>query len=224
MDVWRAGGMPEINVAMMHIDCDILGPDKRALVWVQGCRKRCKGCMSPEWRRLKRAFLIPPEDLARRILDADVDGVTISGGEPMLQAAGLFRCLYLVRQAKRETSVICFTGYTVEELEQSPPGPGVHDLLGQCDLLIDGRYIPALNNARGMRGSTNQRFHFLTDRLIGEYTDIFEGARKSNVLLFGESAVLIGVPAPDVLDTFLKSIELFNNTSSLCIRTTINNG
>ena len=44
-------------------------------------------------------------------------------GEPMLQAAGLSSMLRAVR-ASRDVDVLCFSGYRLEQLHQSPPGPG----------------------------------------------------------------------------------------------------
>ena len=43
--------------------------------------------------------------------------------------------------------------------------PAVMELIGQCDILVDGPYIRELpDTARRWIGSTNQRIHFLTDR------------------------------------------------------------
>ena len=211
MEKWTIGGLPKINIAKVAMANDVLGPGRRAIVWVQGCRKRCKECMSPEWLPLRAANSLLPKSLAHILLDANVNGVTISGGEPMLQAAGLSECLRIVKMV-HDTSVICFSGYTLSNLKKSPPGPGVEDLLGQLDVLIDGPYIPTFNDGRGMRGSTNQHFHFLTNRFAGQSEEWEQRVRISEVLITSDGAMLIGVPASGVLETFHKSIDLFNAT------------
>lgn len=96
----------------------------------------------------------------------DVDGVTFLGGEPFEQAAGLAAVAEAVQS--RGQSVMTFTGYQIEEL-RSRPDPGVQSLLRSTDLLVDGPYERnSLDPVRPWVGSTNQRFHALTDR----YTDL----------------------------------------------------
>ena len=55
-----------------------------------------------------------------------------------------------------------FTGYTLEQLRRRPDAAL---LLAHTDLLVDGPYRAGLpDNVRPWVGSTNQRFHFLTER------------------------------------------------------------
>ena len=63
-------------------------------------------------------------------------------------------------------SVIVFSGYTLAELHaQGASRPAVRDLLAATDVLVDGRYDAGRpENERLWAGSTNQRFHYLTDR------------------------------------------------------------
>jgi len=59
-------------------------------------------------------------------------------------------------------SVMTFTGHRLEELQQMQ---GARSLLAHTDLLVDGRYDAERRDpARPWVGSTNQRFHFLTER------------------------------------------------------------
>jgi anaerobic ribonucleoside-triphosphate reductase activating protein len=87
--------------------------------------------------------------------------VTYSGGEPILQ------CDVLVELNKvlinNELSIVCYTGYTLEELRKSND-PKINEFLSQVDILIDGRYQEANKANLIWRGSKNQRVHFLTGR------------------------------------------------------------
>ena len=68
-------------------------------------------------------------------------------------------------------SVMTFTGYTIEELQDQshPHYESRKRLLEFTDLLVDGRYEAAkIDKQRPWVGSTNQRFHFLTDRYTPE--------------------------------------------------------
>jgi len=110
----------------------------------------------------KGGALVAPAELAARVPVADVEGVTLLGGEPFEQALALAHFASYVRE--RGMSVMVFTGHQREDLERSLL-PGVRDLLAQTDLLVDGPYIAErTDRRRPWAGSTNQRFHFLSDR------------------------------------------------------------
>jgi anaerobic ribonucleoside-triphosphate reductase activating protein len=129
-------------------------------------------------------------------LDLDaIDGLTFSGGEPMEQAAGLATLARLARQ-KKALNLICFTGYRYGRLLKNPPNDGVADLLAQVDVLIDGPFIRALNDSRGLRGSSNQRIIYLTSNLRDHD---FESQRRAVEITItdGELSV-IGIPTPDI--------------------------
>jgi anaerobic ribonucleoside-triphosphate reductase activating protein len=181
-----------LNVASTISATRALGPGLRAVVWVQGCPFRCPGCISPESRPFEPARLVRVETLVSELLiDPDVTGFTYSGGEPMMQAAGLARLIRIARR-RRELSLVCFTGFTLDELRADPPTAGVSDLLEEIDVLIDGRYVAELNDNRGLRGSHNQRVHFLTDCLEGH--DFETEPRQAEIYIEAGQAVLIGVP------------------------------
>ena len=179
---------PLLNLAAFCPSTTALGPGSRAALWVQGCPFRCHGCLAPDWLPFQPASLVSPADLAETILASGVTGITLSGGEPMLQAQALAELVALVR-AKRDLDVICFTGFLYEDLLCDPHAVR---LLSFVDLLIDGPYLPELNDGLGLRGSSNQVFHHLTPRLQG--TDFAALPRKVEVFLSDGQAFLVGVP------------------------------
>lgn len=168
-----------------------LGPGKRLAIWTQGCLKKCPGCVSPEFRPLKPALQVDGKALAAfACSQKDFDGITISGGEPFLQTSKLTRLIHLIRKEKTEFSVIIFTGFLRNELIWDE----AKALLQVTDLLIDGPYIQELTCDQGLRGSTNQQFHFLTDRLMPFYEEIVNGNRKREIHYRGKSVFPIGIP------------------------------
>ena len=179
-----------------------LGPGTRYVIWTQGCRRSCKGCMTPESRSLTGGYLKDIQELADSIVSAGREGITISGGEPFLQAACLVRLIGLIRE-KRDTGVIIYTGFTLEELMESED-TSVHELLCACDLLIDGEYVEELNDGRNLRGSSNQRAIPLSDR-YREYVDIY-GSRPAEIEFFMKenSLSMVGVPSRELLRRFVK--------------------
>ena len=142
------------------------GPGRRAALWVQGCDKRCPGCCNATYLVIQEREVVAAAEVVARIAAAKaqyaIEGVTLLGGEPMLQARGLADVAAGCRQLG--LSVMTFTGYTVQELEVVQPG-GCEELLAQTDVLVDGPYLADQpETARNWVGSRNQRFHYLTDR------------------------------------------------------------
>lgn len=199
-----------LNIAAISSGENHLGPGYRCAVWVQGCAFNCKGCVAPDWIPIRPANLIRPEVLVEHILaDPKVEGLTFSGGEPMLQAYALSRLARLARQS-RDLSIICFTGFTHNQLIHHPPGPGVVELLEMVDVLIDGPYVKALDDNKGLRGSSNQRIIHLTERLRG--FDFENHPRKSILHVNDGHILMVGVPPKGFDNAFQQAVDSANQT------------
>ena len=64
-------------------------------------------------------------------------------------------------------SLMAFSGYTLEELSARAASsePEIADLLATLDVLVDGRYEAGHpEHERLWVGSSNQRFHYFTER------------------------------------------------------------
>lgn len=137
------------------------GPGWRAAIWVQGCSLACPGCFNPRTHTAEGGFAIEVSELIERIvrLRDTIEGVTVSGGEPLEQGAGV---LELVRGIRRETklSIVVFSGYEIREIGSGPN----RELLDWIDVLIAGRYVASRRVARGLRGSANKTVHCLSSR------------------------------------------------------------
>lgn len=139
------------------------GPGLRFAIWVQGCSIHCPGCFNPHFWGTRGGVEQPVSGLVQRVVAANVEGITLLGGEPFEQAGGLARLAAAVRE--QGLSVMTFTGYERAFLESPHAPPGAGALLAATDLLVDGRYDTARpDTLRPWVGSTNQRFHFLTNR------------------------------------------------------------
>lgn len=190
-----------LNIAATSIATESLGPGRRAVVWVQGCPFSCRECVAPEWIPFHSERRVTPAALAQEIVAGPrITGLTISGGEPMMQAGALAELVNEVR-AHLDISVICFTGFTLRRLRSEPPNRGVGALLSVVDVLIDGLYVAARNNGRGLRGSTNQIVHHMTDRLAGSGYDFENRSRTAELRIDDRALTLIGVPPHGLLET-----------------------
>jgi anaerobic ribonucleoside-triphosphate reductase activating protein len=162
-------GELQLQVAESHPACTVLGPGTRFVLWVQGCPLNCRECVSPQWIPFAGGQSTTVTEVAERILATPVGGLTLSGGEPFAQAAALTRLVELLR-ARRDLSVMSYSGYTIEHL-RAHGSPDQHRLLSQLDILVDGPYLAARHADLRWRGSANQRLHFLTDRHRPEPAD-----------------------------------------------------
>ena len=143
--------------------CSVLGPGLRAVIWVQGCPLRCRGCLAPETLPTETGAQRSASELAGWLAGlTDIEGVTFSGGEPFAQADGLAELLDKVRSTRPQLSAMSYSGFRLETLRRGTLGQRA--LLDRLDLLIDGPYqAPKHANLR-WRGSANQRLIALTPR------------------------------------------------------------
>lgn len=170
-----------------------LGPGVRYGLWVQGCLKRCKGCVSPEAQPLYAGSLIEVGKLADEIIHTpQIEGITVSGGEPLLQQDALCELLSAIKK-QRDLGVLLYTGFRYEEIVRQP-------LLQWCDALIDGEYESTLDDGKSLRGSANQRLFYLSGRYKGKLNFGFDGRYTEFSTTAGNRLVLVGIPTADDIE------------------------
>ena len=139
-------------------DSIVDGPGLRFTVFTQGCLHNCKGCQNPETHDINGGKEMEAESIIAQLLSNPLtDGVTLSGGEPFLQAED---CAEIAKAAKENgLNVWTYTGYTFEELyEKSKTESGIRELLSFTDVLVDGKFILEQRSLNvKWRGSGNQR-------------------------------------------------------------------
>lgn len=173
-----------------------LGPGERVCLWLQGCARSCPDCISPE--------LLPitgPETEERLLADillrtaslGKCTGLTISGGEPFLQASALLRLLGLVRSGFED--ILVYTGFTLEELRREACGPAGKECLNRIDVLIDGPYVRERNHRECvLRGSDNQIIHYLNQEAAGRYGAYLAQGRLLESFSHDGAVILTGIP------------------------------
>lgn len=170
---------------------EVLGPYKRFIIWVQGCNRRCKGCIAKDSWALDRGELVKVDTIVQQILHQEnIEGITISGGEPFLQQDALCELISKVREHKN-IGVIIYTGMKYSEIEKTA-------LAHSADLIIDGEYIEELNDNKSLRGSSNQNVLCLTERyenIVSEYYG--RNGRKIELILADGATKMIGIPSKE---------------------------
>lgn len=177
---------------------ELLGPGERAVLWVYGCCFDCPGCIATNFKQ--GSYLeASEEELSEWFLTSGMSDITISGGEPMLQAEALAKMLRMIRE-KREIGVIVYSGFVYEDLlKRAKEEQGIEAFLAEIDLLIDGPYMEEKNDNQPFRGSANQRIIPLTDRYIDKIDAYYHhtNGRQVEVRLSGEKTLMVGVPSKD---------------------------
>lgn len=96
------------------------GPGSRAVIWLQGCSLNCPGCWNPLSHSIEAGIAVEIASVVEWVTDLQsirlIDGLTISGGEPMEQAGALLALLQALRLRVPELSIGVFSGYTETEL------------------------------------------------------------------------------------------------------------
>lgn len=134
------------------------GPGHRVVLRVQGCPHNCQGCTTPAVQDPWFGQSATVNEILDKFIDVhDVDGFTISGGEPFDQALECARLVIDVKHDHPDYTIWVYTGYTYEEIVQANNYVW-NLLLDVTDVLVDGRYdVSQKCNDLKYRYSRNQR-------------------------------------------------------------------
>ena len=146
----------QIRLAGVEPESIVDGPGYRLAVFVQGCPHHCPGCHNPATHDFSGGTLRDTAEITAMLgKNPLVRGVTLTGGEPMMQAAALCEIARAARE--RGMSVWCYTGYTLEALLKEQNSDRMR-LLALVDVLVDGPYIAHERSLDLLYcGSRNQR-------------------------------------------------------------------
>ena len=147
---------------------EVLGPGRRIGIWMDGCIHHCPGCSNPELWEQQACYHTDADTVLRLVrmvaAEHEVDGFTITGGDPFFQPDALRELLPRLREIAPD--ILVYTGYLMEELPE--------DILSQITVLIDGKYVEARNHGEMLRGSDNQRILILEEA----YRDLYESYQR----------------------------------------------
>lgn len=188
-----------LNIYNLIESTKTLGPYNRFALWTQGCTFSCIGCMTPDSQSLDGGVEISAQEMAITILKTPkIEGITISGGEPFLQAEALVKMINSVRE-ERDFGVIVYSGFTLEQLRVKNDLE-VNSLLESIDILIDGLFDEKLNDGVSLRGSSNQNVYQLTQRYANVFDELYaKNIREIEIHMQEENMMIVGIPKNDTL-------------------------
>lgn len=143
----------------IHHPVTALGPGSRAGIWVQGCSIGCRGCVSRDTWAFDRSTTVEAGavlDWLASLAEPELDGVTVSGGEPFDQPEALAELLdgiERLRAARRAPlDVLVYSGRPLDWLRRRHP-----ELLRRVDAAITGPFVHTNPTRLIWRGSANQQ-------------------------------------------------------------------
>ena len=87
------------------------GPGTRMTTFLSGCPLRCLYCHNPDTLDMRRGTMVPTEEIEarmlryKRIFKRTGGGITLSGGEPLMQPAGVARLLRFAKENGIHTAI-----------------------------------------------------------------------------------------------------------------------
>lgn len=126
--------------------CDGLG--YRTVLFLQGCDLQCIGCQNKStWdltKGIKKDVKVLAQELREKCFNKEL---TISGGEPLMQAGALRELL----EELKDFDLCLYTGHELNEVPQS--------ILTYLKYIKVGRFVQELRTTtKPFVGSSNQRF------------------------------------------------------------------
>ncbi|MEI7546436.1 MAG: 4Fe-4S cluster-binding domain-containing protein [Actinomycetota bacterium] len=176
-----------------------LGPPPATVLWTQGCRIACSGCMSPGTFSHRGGVLADVDDIATWLSSTNSYSLVLSGGEPSEQAPAVNALLDLLPD---EWIVTLYSGRDLDDLLDDAD-PDVPRLARRVDLAITGPYRHDLHASLLWRASSNQALINVSGRV--QLPEVDESAGV--VIRLRESAldVAIGVPPAPGFEQHLRT-------------------
>lgn len=145
--------MSKLRVNYIGKQLHAQGPGTRYTIWVQGCSIHCPGCSNVDTWDPAGGTEYDVQELVKDILATEgIDGVTITGGEPLDQFEPVYElCLSLFGKI----CIFLTTGYY--------KGPETVHIETVTDIICTGPFEQDKICKDEWRGTSNQIVEFLTD-------------------------------------------------------------
>jgi anaerobic ribonucleoside-triphosphate reductase activating protein len=200
--------IPKLNVAEEMPRSVVNGPGDRYVIWVQGCSLRCPGCFNEVYQPLIEKNMVEVDSLAAKIISSKgIEGVTYSGGEPMLQSRALYQLSTILKE--NGLTIMCYSGYTLKELRQKED-PYTNKLLGVLDILVDGPYILEQKQNLLWRGSSNQKVHFLSEIYTRYKPVVMRNMAEMEISISRDRLVLTGMLQEKIIEKLNQRLGSIN--------------
>lgn len=144
------------------------GEGYRIVLFTQGCMHKCKGCHNSSTWDVNGGVDYSVTEIANYLLGiyqngkGFFSGITISGGEPLLQKEELLQLMSILKKHEPNLNIWVYTGFEFLDVKHK-----FNDLIKYVDVFVTGKYVEKLNvnkfinkldmNKYKFRGSINQK-------------------------------------------------------------------
>jgi anaerobic ribonucleoside-triphosphate reductase activating protein len=148
-----------MRIAGVITESVVDGLGLRYVIFTQGCPHKCIGCHNLQTHNFLGGYEISIEKLFDSIISTKlISGITLSGGDPFMQASSCVRLVKLLRDYDNKFNVWAYSGYYYSTLlAMSNSNHFIKELLQLINTLVDGPYIQEERDLDlPFRGSRNQ--------------------------------------------------------------------
>ncbi len=138
-------------------NCDFNnGEGARVTLWVSGCSHHCPECQN-FWMQnynIGKPLLDSWDEIEEYSKKGYIDGLTISGGDPLDQSnfTDLIKLIKRYKAVFPKKTIWLYTGFYYDDLN-----PAQREVADLCDVIVDGPYVKDLRDLTlPFRGSSNQ--------------------------------------------------------------------
>ena len=138
------------------------GEGIRTTIFISGCKHDCKGCHSPESHDFDYGKLFTKEEqikvLEKVRANELLDGITISGGDPLYSFEDISKFLSLSKKyLRKDQNVWLYTGYSFDEVRKLVFKYNDATLFDVVDVLVTEPFMLEKRNPElSFIGSSNQ--------------------------------------------------------------------
>lgn len=205
-----------LRINRLHWPVTTLGYGKRIGIWFQGCSIHCPGCCSRDTWDSEAGSDITLEALLEWVSEHpmdEIDGFTISGGEPFDQSLDLKELLTQLRLTYCQgvqRDILVYSGYPMNTLSSRHK-----EIIELMDVLVSEPYLRGRPIAP-LRGSDNQRLRHLTTLGWERYPDNPDKNPPNNLQIHfdGTALWMIGIPKKGDLEKLQRQLVFKGITMS----------
>ena len=144
-----------MNISGIIYDSVVDGEGIRNTLFISGCLHHCHGCHNPQTWDFDYGYKFTKEkqkEFIKKCKDNPLlDGITISGGDPIYSSKELIPFLKEYKKEHPTHTIWLYTGFKYEDIKDN-------EILKLIDVLVDGEYIKEFRDITlAFRGSSNQR-------------------------------------------------------------------
>lgn len=149
-----------MNYHNITTDDMLNGSGLRVVLWCSGCTCQCENCQNPQTWDFNSGILFDDDAIKEIYSELDkpyISGLTLSGGHPLEKknSEDVLKLVTAIKEKYPHKNIWIYSGLQYEDIIADT---NFLDIIINCDVLVDGKYIDSLKDVNlPWCGSLNQR-------------------------------------------------------------------